>query len=132
MWASRPDRAKRGDRSKQGASEDGYGQLELIPNQKSAWGRDDPQVSSNPRLSFTAWLSLCLSPSKDYFALERFDVFGCALPAASSAALVWWFSWRLIVSKAVCGQLPDYSPRHPRERRVEGNLYRCSCALHSS
>ena len=25
-------------------------------------GRDHPQVSSNPRLSFTAWLSLCLQP----------------------------------------------------------------------
>ena len=25
-------------------------------------GRDHPQVRSNPRLSFTAWLSLCLQP----------------------------------------------------------------------
>jgi hypothetical protein len=31
----------------------------------------------------------------DAFALEHFDVFRGAIPAASHAALVWWFSWRL-------------------------------------
>ena len=34
-------------------------------------------------------------------ALERFDVFRCTILAASHATLVWWFSWRLMVSKPV-------------------------------
>ena len=38
------------------------GYPEVIPGQKSASGPPPRQVNSNPRLSFTAWLSFCLQP----------------------------------------------------------------------
>jgi hypothetical protein len=72
------------------------------------------QSQGQPRPDFSPGRGIKRSPHQAksasrsiVFALERFDVFQCATLAASYAALVWWFSWRLMVSKPVSGWSPD-------------------------